>query len=563
MTSLSALLLTVAVAAAPAADGRLVVLGAMEEELARAQSKLKLPGYEAPYFVGYTLKEQHSRALEARYGAIFGESEKRDAKLAVDVRVGSYELDSSAGRDLMPFSFGDGGPAWIPSTDAPLERDPRALRSALWLLTDAKYKAAVSAWLKKRGNAVYEVEEKERPASFTREAAVRHVDAPMEVPFDRVAWRERALRLSGRFAKQPEIFDHEIRVSVDHEVRIQATSEGTRLVTEARMYAVHLQAVSRAEDGELLESSKDFYAPSEAQLPAMAELERAAGELIAELLELRVAPVIDPYSGPALLEPEATGVLFHETLGHRLEGERQDDDNEGRTFKGQIGAAILPTFLSLVDDPTLKLYGSTPLNGHYAFDDEGVPAQRAVLVDAGVLRSYILSRKPVKGFSRSNGHGRAQGNRAPMARMANLVLTSKKTVPDAKLREMLVEEARAQKKPYALLIEDIAGGDTNTSTYGYQAFRGKPRRVFRVDVKTGKRELVRGVEIVGTPLASINKIIATGDTPGIFNGYCGAESGYVPVSAIAPAALVRELELQRSPRANERGPVLPSPFTEP
>ena len=132
---------------------------------------------------------------------------------------------------------------------------------------------------------------------------------------------------------------------------------------------------------------------------------------------------------------------------------------------------------------------------------------------------------------------------------------------EAKLLELLLEEARAQKKPYALLIEDIAGGDTNTSTYGYQAFRGKPRRVFRIDVKTGKRQLVRGVEIVGTPLASINKIIATGDKPGIFNGYCGAESGYVPVSAIAPAALVRELELQRSAKATERGPVLPSPFS--
>ncbi len=544
-----------------AADGRVKVLAAMKDELSRSMEKLKLQGHDAPYFVSFQLKDATQHGLEAKYGALFSDDVKRDAKLYVDVRVGSYAFDSSEGADNSPFSFGGEGPTYYPSLDAPLDGDARALRNALWLATDAKYKAALSAWLKKKGQNVYEVEEKDKATSFTREAKVVHVQPPLPLPFDRALWRQRALELSRMFEAHPEIFDSEVRITADHQVRIQATSEGTELVTEEAMYAVHVQAVARAEDGQLLDNSRDFYSTTERELPSFEVMKAETKELVDELLALRKAPVIDPYTGPAILAPEATGVLFHETIGHRLEGERQDNDDEGRTFKGQVGVAVVPRFLSVIDDPTKRAHGKTPLNGHYAFDDEGVPAQKATLIDQGVLRSYILSRKPVKGFARSNGHGRAQGNRQPVARMANLVVESKKRVPYAKLRQMLLAEAKRAGKPYALIIKDITGGNTNTSTYGYQAFKGVPRLVYRVDVKTGKEELVRGVEIVGTPLTSINKIVATGDEDGIFNGYCGAESGYVPVSTVAPAALITELELQRTAKANEKPPVLPSPWS--
>jgi hypothetical protein len=273
--------------------------------------------------------------------------------------------------------------------------------------------------------------------------------------------------------------------------------------------------------------------------------------------------VIDPYTGPALLAPEATGVLFHEAVGHRLEGDRQEDDKEGQTFKGQVGRAVLPDFLSVTDDPTILRHGTADLNGAYRFDDQGVPAQRTPLVVDGVLRSYLLSRKPVKPFSRSNGHGRSQGVQPPVARMGNLVVSSTRTVPLPELRERLLAEARRQGKPYALVIRDISGGNTNTGSFGYQAFKGTPRLVSRIDVATGKEELVSGVELVGTPLASINKLLATSDAAGVFNGFCGAESGYVPVSTVAPWALVSELELQRVARAHERSPVLPAPWDEP
>jgi predicted Zn-dependent protease len=351
-------------------------------------------------------------------------------------------------------------------------------------------------------------------------------------------------------------------VSAEKQVRWFASSEGSALVTESTLYAVHVQAVARAADGQLLENGRDFYARTEAELPRPEELRADVRKLIAELEALRTAPVIDPYTGPAILAPEATGVLFHEAVGHRLEGERQDDDKEGQTFKGQVGKAILPGFLTVVDDPTLRTQGKVALNGHYEFDEQGVPAQRTVLVRDGKLETYLLSRKPVKPFTRSNGHGRSQGGRPPSARMGNLVVTSSRQVGMAELTRMLVAEAKRQGKPYGLVIRDITGGNTNTASYGYQAFKGTPRLVYRVDAETGKEELVRGVELVGTPLSSVNKLLATGDEVRVFNGFCGAESGFVPVSTVAPAALVSEIELQRVARASERSPILPAPWSE-
>jgi predicted Zn-dependent protease len=354
-----------------------------------------------------------------------------------------------------------------------------------------------------------------------------------------------------------------VRVTADKTVRYFVSSEGSRILTEQTLYGVHVMAVTRADDGQLLDDSRDFYAPTEGSLPTDAQLKDAADQVVDELLAMRAAPALDPYTGPALLEPPAAGVLFHEAVGHRLEGDRQDDDTEGKTFKGQVGHRLLPDFIGLADDPTLKDWNGVPVNGFYEYDEEGVPALRTSLVEKGVLKGFLLSRHPVEGFLRSNGHGRAQGSRRPVARMANLVVTSTRQVSDAELKKMLVQEAKRQGKPFGLIIRDITGGNTNTSTYGYQAFKGIPRIVYKVDVRDGKETLARGVEIVGTPLASMNRILATGKTAGVFNGFCGAESGSVPVSTVAPPTLLQEIELQRAQEGKDRPPLLPNPVIAP
>ncbi len=552
------LLLIVSLHAAPPPDPRQDLLDAMVVELDRNQQLLKLNDSKPPYYLSYQLKDFNQAEINARYGALFVDQQWNDRKLFVDARVGSYAYDSSISDDL-DFSFSMKGNSYITRKNAPRDDHPLALRTALWLITDEKYKGALFNYLKKKGEDVYTVEDPKRPASFSKEAAVVHLGEKVPFEFSKDRWRKITRELSAQVAANKDIFDSEVRFTADKLVRYFVNTEGTRIVTEETMFGVHVNGFTRAEDGQLLENSRDYYAPTEAQLPDDAKLRAAAATMIFELLALRAAPAIDPYTGPAILEPDAAGVLFHEAVGHRLEGERQDGDAEGKTFRGQVGKQVLPSFLSIYDDPTLRERKGVQLNGFYLFDEEGVRGQKVTLVENGVLKNYLLSRRPVDGFAQSNGHGRSQGNRKPVARMANLIVESKKTVSDAELKRLLIAEAKRQGKPYGLVIRDITGGNTNTSTFGYQAFKGIPRMVYRVDVRDGKESLVRGVEIVGTPLSSINRVMATGPTPGIFNGYCGAESGMVPVSTVAPATLLQEIELQRAVEGKDRPPLLPSP----
>jgi TldD protein len=545
-------------AATPPADPRLALAEAMAAELTRNHRQLQLKGHEPPYFMSYQLKDYDQYAISARYGAIFTDDGARDRRLAVDVRVGSYEFDSSVPDD-QDFLVTTKGTSYFARPDGPIDDSPVALRTAFWLLTDEKYKSALAQFLKKKGEAVYTVEDPKRPPSFSQEKPNTHVQAPVEFPFDRERWRKVARTLSARFNAYPELFDSDVRITADKVTRLFVSTEGSRIITETTLYGLHITAVARAEDGQLLDDSRNYYSPTEAGLPDEKTLIEATDKVIAELRELRKAPAIDPYTGPAILAPEAAGVLFHEVLGHRLEGHRQGDDREGKTFRGQEGKQILPPFLSIHDDPTVRELNKERLNGYYLYDEEGVKAQRVTLVEKGVLRNYLLSRQPVEGFLQSNGHGRSQGSQRPVARMANLIVDSLKQVSDEDLKKQLIAEAKRQGKPYGLIIRDITGGNTNTSSYGYQAFKGVPRMVYRVDVRDGKETLVRGVEIVGTPLSAVNRILASGKRQGVFNGFCGAESGMVPVSTVAPAMLLQEIELQRTMEGKDRPPILTSP----
>ena len=553
-----AAVVTLLLGTSPVADPRTVLLDAMATELARNREKLKLAGHEPPYFLSYQLKDEDGREVAAKYGALFQDDTRHDRRLYVDVRVGSYELDNSVD-ESSEFNFSMKGTSYIVPKVGPIDDEPHALQTALWLITDERYKSALFNYSKKKGESVYTVEDPKRPPSFSKEKPEQYVQPPRAFGFDRARWLKAVRTLSAQFLASPQLFDSEVHAAAEKTVRWFVSSEGTRLVTEQTLYGVHISAVTRAEDGQLLDDSRDFYAPTEEGLPSDELLGKAVKEVADELIALRQAPAIDPYTGPALLEPDAAGVLFHEAVGHRLEGDRQDSETEGKTFRGQMGHAVLPPFVSIVDDPTLPSVSGVALNGFYAFDDEGVRGQQTVLVKDGVLKSYILSRHPVEGAQHSNGHGRSQAELRPVARMANLVVTSTKQVDDAELLRMLIAEAKRQGKPYGLIIRDIQGGNTNTSSFGYQAFKGVPRMVYRVDVRDGKQTLVRGVEIVGTPLTSINKILATGKSPGVFNGYCGAESGNVPVSTVAPATLLKEIELQRVLEGKDRPPLLPSP----
>jgi predicted Zn-dependent protease len=271
------------------------------------------------------------------------------------------------------------------------------------------------------------------------------------------------------------------------------------------------------------------------------------------------APEAEPFVGPAIFSGRAAGVFFHEIFGHRVEGHRQKDESEGQTFTKSVGTKVLPDFLSVVFDPTRRKIGAVDLNGWYDYDDEGVKAQPVTVVDKGVLQTFLMSRSPIHGFDHSNGHGRRQPGLEVVSRQSNLLVESTNTVTEAKLRQMLIAEIKKQNKPYGLYFRDITGGFTTTQRTGLQAFKVIPVIVYRVYADGRPDELVRGADIVGTPLASFAKILATSDKPEVFNGYCGAESGSVPVSAVSPAILVSEIEIEKKAKSQDRPPLLPEP----
>jgi len=357
-----------------------------------------------------------------------------------------------------------------------------------------------------------------------------------------------------------ELTNADIVITAQQETVYFVNTEGTKYIRDELLYSIDAQVVARAEDGKEITNYRNLYYVSPEDIPSVEEIKSVVKEMIEETLEMRNAEVLSPVSVPALLEPEAAGVVFHEAVGHRLEGERQIDDDEGQTFKEKVGQKVIPAFLSIIDDPSKKSLNGTHLMGYYPFDDQGVPGERVVLIENGVLKNFLLSRTPVNGFERSNGHGRASYGRAPIARMSNTIIESNAEYSKEQLKELLIEEVKRQNKPFGLLIKSMKGGETNTSSYNFQAYRATPVVIYKVDPKTGKETPVRDIEIVGTPLISINKIIATGNDYSVFNGFCGAESGYIPVSTVAPSILVSEIEFQRKSSKKEKLPLLPPPF---
>jgi predicted Zn-dependent protease len=284
-----------------------------------------------------------------------------------------------------------------------------------------------------------------------------------------------------------------------------------------------------------------------------------AKEMLATLKKLRSAPIVDPYTGPAILSGGASGVFFHEIFGHRIEGHRQKNVNEGQTFKKKVNEKILPTFLSVVFDPQLKQLGSTQLMGCYTFDDEGVRGKRVSVVENGVFKNFLMGRSPIEGYNQSNGHGRAAPGKRPVARQSNLIVVANKSVSEDELRTELIAECKKQGKPYGLRFQQVEGGFTLTGRTIPNSFNVLPILVYRVYADGRADELVRGVDLIGTPLATFERILAASNVTETFNGVCGAESGWVPVSASSPSLLVREIEVQKKDKSQERLPILKAP----
>lgn len=554
---------------AKADDRRLIVLESMKKEQKRAFSRLRIDDFERPYFIGYTTKYRDTFTVGASLGAVDGRFCIRSGLTYADVRVGSYEFDQSVLEDNIQSLLKDIMIDKECNFLMPIEEGAESIRVYLWRLTDLRYKDALARFYEKKGQKAQEPAGKVASADFSREKGIVHIDPPPSSIADEAYWEETVRRISRGFRKCRKLTASRVSFDTSRLTKFIVTTEGSEIITENLFYHVIFEAAAYAEDGMPLKITRCLSFRSLAEIPGNEALEFERERLMEDIMNLQNAPVLEPYSGPALLEPLAAGIFFHEAIGHRLEGERQLSKEEGRTFGKRIGEKILPDNITIIDDPSIKSFNGKSLTGSYLFDDQGVPSQGVVLVRDGVLQNFLLSRTPVEGFTRSNGHGRNQLSllqqespriQTPRARMANFFITAKQGHSRDELKEMLMREVTAKKKSYGLIIRDAESGETNTSTYGFQAFNISPRMVYRVDADSGRETLVRGVSFVGTPLSAIDKLIAFGDSPEAHNGVCGAESGLVNISTVSPSVLIEGIELQKQNGKRDRPPILPIPL---
>lgn len=529
------------------------VMKVMQDELKRATADLAKSD-PAPYFMSYTVYDQTSMVLVGTYGSLITNSGIHRRQADVTMRVGSPALDNTHGQSR---------PSGMISGSVPFGTDSDAIARTLWELTDREYRRASPAFLNVKTNNAVRAEEEDKSPDFSKESAVTHTGEEIKLPdLDRANWESEIRRLSAIFRKYPEVYSASVILQVQNAKERKVTSEGTTIISPSASTRLVMEAQTRADDGMDLLRVETFQAPSAKELPDEKELSAKAEKMAVDLDALRKAPVAEPYAGPALLSGRAAAVFFHEVLGHRLEGHRQRDEDEGQTFTKKVGQEVLPKFLSIVDDPTTREMAGMKLAGTYEYDNEGVPAQRVEVITDGVLKNFLTSRMPIKGFQHSNGHGRNQPGLMPTGRQGNLIVSSSQAVPEKEMRQKLIDETKKQGKPYGLYFDDIQGGFTLTTRSLPQAFQVLPVVVYKVFPDGRPDELVRGVDIVGTPLAALTRIITAGDQQHVFNGVCGAESGNVPVSAVAPAMLFSEMEVQKRAHEHDRPPILPPPGFE-
>src|SRR6266702_257645 len=455
------------------------IFKAMLEELDRSKTDLQLKGFEKPFFIQYRIEDVDNFETKAEFGATEGSMRTHQRVARITVRVGDYKTDSSGAR-------GDGA---LQLTA--LDDDPIAIRSALWSATDQAYKAALSAYAQKQAE-LKQVQTPPQADDFSKEKPVVMLEAPQKLKLDEKAWIERVARDSGIYRAEASV------KSLEHDVQYSATSfhgrvtttwlvnsEGTVVRKSTSGYQESFAVGTQADDGMRLDRSYASTGVELKELDAPEAFEKHAVSLISSLGDLRKAPVAEEeYHGPVLLSSDASADLMRALVASGVTATRPKLGTEARTngpFASSYHARVLPEFIDVVDDPSLKAFEGKGLLGAYDVDDEGVRAQAVKLVASGRLENYLLGREPVRDLAQSNGHARAAVTGPAKPAIGVLKVTAQNGLTDEDLNRKLL---------------DIAQDRGLKSTYYVATLGGEltPRLLYRVSTD-GKRELVRGAAL--------------------------------------------------------------------
>lgn len=506
------------------------------------------------YYMAYTYIDAREFYISAADGGVSYRSDSPFQYLDVQVRVGSPALDNT--RNL---KNANNDYAVVSGSVPALTGNGASFTAAVWRLTQRAVERAQKDYGRVQADVQAASQRMDDSADFVLppKSSFCRTAPDVFVNLDKLE----KLLVSASCAVQGNavVLDSLFVFSGTFGHRYFVDSQGTQLKTPLVEFRLTYSLSGKTADGLEISRFNSYDMLDESDLPSEEQLLADVKQSLRELETLSRAPLAEPMTAPAILKNRAMGVFVHEVLGHRMEGHRQKEDSFGRTFTSKIGQPVTAPFISVVDDATLESFNGTPLRGFYEYDDEGVKSQPVVMIENGVLKNFLMSSSPIKGFSSSNGHGRRGSGKRAVARMGNTRVIASKTVPYDELEKMLVKEINLQGKPYGFIVEDLSGGFTMTDTGSPQVFKLEPKYVYRV-YPDGKKEVIRGADLVGTPLFSFSQILAAADDDGIFNGNCGAESGWVPVSAIAPSVLFKTLEFEHTAKSAVKPPVLPPPF---
>lgn len=514
----------------------------MEAELSRAKNELKAEGYPSPYYVSLTAIDLETWELKCSLGGRLGALRARQRFVTPDLRVGDYSLDNHP----------TGPSSGFVARQLPFDDDELGLRHELWRLLDGAYKSAVAEFLRKqalrvaRGKAEYDTDD------LSRESVKVWRAEPPAMPWDYARLESLCQDAARAFGRKPAL-QTEASFRARHQWSRFRDTEGRKVDFPRSSLEISLDMVDMAADGMRLFANRRLVFRTPEAMPSGEDLQRLVGDMSRDLELLRLAKTTSPFSAPALIDPSvAAAVVLGVAL--RLSGEEQRNPGGSQVFRGKLGRLVLPEELSLIDDPTRSRFQGVELAGHYDWDDQGLPPRPATLIERGVLQGLLLSRYPVLGFPRSNGHGRSMAGYWPEGLPGNLFLRSEKPAPVSSLLERLRQECRRRGKPYGLWVRQLRHFTQQQGTEGHGSIRLVPGQVYLVEAQTGRTILVRDLDLVGTPLDLMDSILTAGDDPAVQNLVLGA-----PMSVISPSLLLDDAELQRSEMRPERPPILSAP----
>lgn len=564
---------------------------AMRDELQRSRDRLAIPGLERPYYIEYRLLDLDVRTVSASFGALISTNISRNRFMSVNVRVGEYKLDSSN------FVTDESFRGFIGSTgQVGIDRDYNSLRQDLWLATDQAYKEALDTLSRKRG-FLRSLAKPPDIDDFSRAQPVMLIEPRLEPDWTSRNWEDEARAISAVLRADPQLYGTRVTYHLIYATSYLMNTEGTEIRVGRSLAAIEASLETQADDGMPLHHFYASYTRRPSELPPVDRVRKEFDRVGKELVALRLAPPAADYVGPVLFEGPAAGALMAQTLGPSVGGARPplsmlpmfDQIMErmgGRSeWSGRVGTRVLPPSVTLVDDPTAKEFHGQPLMGGYGVDDEGVRGGRVTLVENGVLRNLLMSRRPGPDFDQSNGHGRAAPLNDPRPAMSNLFFTSSDTVSPGELRKRFLDKCREAGLQACLVIrqmdnpvlglhrqEDLSDMIASLAAGAASGDRA-PLLVFRVNVADGREELVRGVRLTGLNLRALRSLAGIGNDPTVFSfmqsqaagfggtalGAFGAAQGGVPSSVVAPSLLFEEVEVRGARGEPRRLPLVPPP----